>query len=98
MACGTCSAHVASVLDIDFVIQHRFTNGRASGRCDGGACGAIFGVGKNGDGWHECDSLNGLDVFARQCFGNAAVHTLSSKGFCGLGQFFGGSLYNGRII
>ena len=98
MAGRAGGAHVASVLDIDFVIQHRFTNGRASGRCDGGAGWAIFGMWKYGDGWHECDSLYGLNVFTCQGFGNAAVHTLSGKGFCGLGQFFGGSLYNGRIF
>ena len=52
VAGGTSCAHVAGVLNVDFVFEQRFTNGRASWRADLGALGAVFGVGENFNNWH----------------------------------------------
>ena len=52
VACGAGAAHVASVFDVDFVVEQGFANAGTGWRRNLSPFWAVFGVRQNFDDWH----------------------------------------------
>ena len=101
VAGGAGGAHVAGVLDVDFVVQQGFADRCACGCGHFGTVRAVLGMRQNFDDGHDgVARLNGLDsfdVFAGQGFLYAAIHALCRKGFCTVSQGFCGGFDGGCV-